>query len=77
MNLKILVKIFKWSSIFFRITPYGKIVRIYDRYDLIKHTFNIRRTREGDKIVDYPHVAGASPVGPAPTPSSFSTSMDW
>ena len=34
---------------------------------------NISRTLVGNKIVDYSDVVGASPVGAAPTKSSFST----
>ena len=34
---------------------------------------DIRRTLVGNKIVDYSDVVGASPVGAAPTTSSFST----
>ena len=34
---------------------------------------NIRRTFAGYKIVDHSDVVGASPVGAAPTTSSFST----
>ena len=34
---------------------------------------NIRRTSVGNKIVDHSDVVGASPVGAAPTTSSFST----
>ena len=34
---------------------------------------NIRRTLIGSKIVDHSDVVGASPVGAAPTTSSFST----
>ena len=34
---------------------------------------NIRRTLVGRKIVDHSDVVGASPVGAAPTTSSFST----
>ena len=34
---------------------------------------NIRRTVAGNKIVDHSDVVGASPVGAAPTTSSFST----
>ena len=34
---------------------------------------NIRRTLVGNKIVDNSDVVGASPVGAAPTTSSFST----
>ena len=34
---------------------------------------NIRRSLEGNEIVDHSHVVGASPVGAAPITSSFST----
>ena len=34
---------------------------------------NIRRTFVDNKIVDHSDVVGASPVGAAPTTSSFST----
>ena len=34
---------------------------------------NIRRALVGNKIVDHSDVVGASPVGAAPTASSFST----
>ena len=34
---------------------------------------NISRTFVGDEIVDHSDVVGASPVGAAPTTSSFST----
>ena len=44
---------------------------------LIRDTYrqvpNIRRTLVGNKIVDHSDVVGASPVGAAPTASSFST----
>ena len=46
-----------------------------------RETSNISRTLVGSKIVDNSDVVGASPVGAAPTTSSFSTyhlaSMDW
>ena len=38
-----------------------------------RKTSNIRRTWVGNKIVDQSDVVGASPVGAAPTTSSFST----
>ena len=43
---------------------------------------NIRRTLEGNNIIDHSDVVGASPVGAAPTTSSLSTyylapSLDW
>ena len=44
-------------------------------------TSNTRRILVGNKIVDHSDVVGASPIGAAPTTSSFSTwhlaSMDW
>ena len=49
--------------------------------DKYRQTSNIRHTLVGKKIVDHSDVFGASPVGAAPTTSSFSTqyliSMDW
>ena len=44
---------------------------------LYRKIANIRRTLSGYKIVDHSDVVGASPVGAAPTTSSFSTSLDW
>ena len=38
-----------------------------------RKTSNISRTLVGNKIVDNSDVIGASPVGAAPTTSSFST----
>ena len=38
-----------------------------------RKTSNISRTLVGNKIVDKSDVVGASPVGAAPTTSSFST----
>ena len=46
-------------------------------YGIIYHHYrkvsNISRTLVGNKIVDHSDVVGASPVGAAPTTSSFST----
>ena len=46
-----------------------------------RQTSNIKRTLVGNKIVDHSDVVGASPVGAAPTMSSFPTkhmaSMAW
>ena len=38
-----------------------------------RKTSNIRRTLLGNEIVDHSDIVGASPVGAAPTTSSFST----
>ena len=40
---------------------------------MYRQTCNIRPTEVGNKIVDHEDVVGASPVGTAPTTSSFST----
>ena len=40
---------------------------------IYRKTSNISRTLVGNKIVDHSDVVGASPVGAAPTTSSFST----
>ena len=40
---------------------------------IYRQVSNIRRTLAGYKIVDHSDVVGASPVGAAPTTSSFST----
>ena len=46
-------------------------------HDLLIHDYrqvsNISRTLVGNTIVDHSDVVGASPVGAAPTTSSFST----
>ena len=41
--------------------------------EIYRKTSNIRLTLVGNKIVDHSDVVGASPVGAAPTTSSFST----
>ena len=46
------------------------IVQFITKY---RKTYNIRGTSVGDKIVDHSDVVGASPVGAAPTTSSFPT----
>ena len=43
------------------------------QYSTYRKTANISRTLVGNKIVDNSDVIGASPVGIAPTTSSFST----
>ena len=40
---------------------------------MYRKAFNISRTLLGNKIIDDSDVLGASPVGAAPTTSSFST----
>ena len=45
----------------------------YATYIAYRKTSNISRTLVGNKIVDNSDEVGASPVGAAPTTSSFST----
>ena len=40
---------------------------------MYRQNSNMKRSLEGNKLVDYSDVVGASPVGDAPTASSFST----
>ena len=40
---------------------------------MYRQVFNIRRTLVDNEIVDHSDVVGASPVGAAPTTSSFPT----
>ena len=47
--------------------PTGHLLQAY------RQVSNIRRTLVGNEIVDHSDVVGASPVGAAPTTSSFST----
>ena len=48
-------------------------IPVYKRHCTYRKTSNISRTLVGNKIVDNSDVVGASPVGAAPTTSSFST----
>ena len=49
-------------------------ISVFLKYDAQYHQVsNIRFTLVGNKIVDHSDVVGASPVGAAPTTSSFST----
>ena len=45
----------------------------YNKKLTYRKVSNIRRTFVGNTIVDHSDVVGASPVGAAPTTSSFST----
>ena len=51
-------------------TNHGPLVTVLYIY---RQVSNIRRTLAGNEIVDHSDIVGASPVGAAPTPSSFST----
>ena len=45
----------------------------YSKKTAYRQVSNIRRNLAGNKFVDHSDVIGASPVGAAPTTSSFST----
>ena len=47
-------------------------MRMLQNFESYRKTGNIRRTLVGNYIVDHSDVVGASPVGAAPTTSSFS-----
>ena len=51
------------------------VTNLYIQYHFVAYRklSNIRRTLVANKIVDHSDVVGASPVGAAPTTSSFST----
>ena len=52
------------------ITDMNSILEIYIKH---RQTSNTSHTLAGSKIADHSAVVGASPVGAAPTTSSFST----
>ena len=62
-------------------TVYNEELRRWLKNFIYRKTSNISRTLAANKIVDNSDVVGASPVGAAPTTSSFSiehmVSMDW
>ena len=60
--------------VFVRELPTVDVLQKWD-FDrkVYRKTSNIRRNLVGNKIVDHSDVVGASPVGAAPTTSSFST----
>ena len=47
--------------------------KVFVKFGLYRQISNIRRALIGNKIVDRSDVVAASPVGAAPTTSSFST----
>ena len=52
---------------------YPSVAETWIFRDNYRQVSNIRRTLAGNKFVDHSDVVGASPVGAAPTTSSFST----
>ena len=56
-----------------QLLQYLCIVRCGAKYATYRQTSNISCTLVGNKIVDHLDVVGASPVGVAPTASSFTT----
>ena len=57
----------QWYALYVLLCSYQYTQRIY------RQVSNIRRTLVRNIIVDHSDVVGASPVGAAPTTSSFST----
>ena len=64
-----MVNYIRWLSVGAITYPDPKLKRWFN----YRKTPNISRTLVGNKIVDNSDVVGASPVGAAPTTSSFST----
>ena len=68
------MKFIKWKLIISKnmsFNSFGTKTRIFN--ENYREVSNIRCTFVGNKIVDHSDVVGASPVGAAPTTSSFST----
>ena len=57
----------------FKMTAYCYYQTVIMAREEYRQVSNIRRTLVGNWIVDHSDVVGASPVGAAPTTSSFST----
>ena len=57
---------YRWNNAWFQLSYCGNIILNYRKVS------NIWRTLVGNVIVDHSDVVGASPVGAAPTTSSFS-----
>ena len=49
------------------------LIKSFTKYNHYRQVSNKRRTLVGNQIVDHSDAVGASPVGAAPTTSSFST----
>ena len=62
-----------WYITDIKLLPYRGNIVINQINSIYRQTANIRHTFVGNKIVDYSDVVGASPIGAAPTTSSFST----
>ena len=68
------VIIMAWISNYIHVKQWNVISHLCCNFkDSYRKTSNIRCTLVGNKIVDHSDVVGASPVGAAPTTSSFST----
>ena len=71
--------IFMWSFMWncYKISLQVSNVKWNVHIEIYRQTSNTSRTSVGDKTVDYADVVGASPVGTAPTTSSFSSWLQW
>ena len=68
-----LKKLFHFRSVWYQVEGSVNYLALHLREHVYRKVSNIRRTVVGNKIVDHSDVVGASPVGAAPTTSSFST----
>ena len=84
-NFIIHEKVWRWSNVWWFWTNFAKSSAMSDglmvSHEHYRQLSNISRTSVGNKIVDHSDVVGTSPVGAAPTTSSFSTwhlaTLDW
>ena len=61
------------DSLLYMFTAVSMVFGAPDRIEALTVKSLIRRTFVGNEIVDHSDIVGASPVGAAPTTSSFST----
>ena len=71
----------KLNELIQRLRSWLQYHRLPNASQIYRKVSNISRNLVGNEIIDHSDVVGASPVGAAPTTSSFSTkhlvSMDW
>ena len=67
------VEVLTFTANFYFLTEICNQALFHDPDAMYRQVSNTRRTLVGNIIVDHSDVVGASPVGAAPTTSSFST----
>ena len=72
MTAEITLKDMGKIELYLNTTEHSKAQTMCIIHGIYRKVSNIRHTFVGNKIVDHSDVVGASPVGAAPTTSSFS-----